>query len=68
MADVKVVATRFGLESGFSIRSGTTIAGNPVAKLRCSPFKCAAGGFCIVPIVLPFTVYQKAHGPLPSLL
>src|SRR5690606_552029 len=56
--NVKMVAAGLGAKSTRTAGPGTAISGDPVAKLRIAAYETSTGAGCVVPLVLPFSVYE----------
>src|SRR5258707_10019312 len=68
--DVEMVAARYGFEAAIAACTRHAIRRDPVAKMRILADEAATGRLCVVPLVPPDAVDQKAHCsfPLPQLL
>src|SRR3546814_9572632 len=42
-------------------RARTAIGGDPVAELGIAAYEASACAGCVIPLVVPFAVYEKSH-------
>src|SRR3546814_274332 len=56
-----MVATGLGFESGSAARARAAIGCDPVAELRIAANEASTRAVSVVPLIMPFSIYQKSH-------
>src|SRR5690606_15743918 len=59
--NVEVIAAGLGLEAVAARRARAAIGRDPVAELCVAAYEAATRACRVIPLVMPFTVYQKSH-------
>ncbi len=55
--NVEMITIALGAKTRFAVRTGTAVSGNPVTEYRLGTLKTATGGFGVIPVIVPDTVY-----------
>src|SRR5690606_8930654 len=58
---IQVIAPGFGAESAAAAWPGATVGRDPVPEPGVAANEAAAGATGVVPLIMPFSVYQKSH-------